>query len=69
MRGNIRTVQHFPTAIMLADGLTKEAVFPQLLRYCTSGYVGLYLPNGKQIRLRVRPPTRSSTVNTDEVGG
>jgi hypothetical protein len=69
MRGNIRTVQHFPTAIMLADGLTKEGIFPQLLRYCTSGYVGLYLPNGKQIRLRVRPPTRSSTVNTDEVGG
>jgi hypothetical protein len=54
MRGFIRCFSHWPTGIMLADGLTKVGHFPQLLRFCTTGCVVLELPTDKFIRCRTR---------------
>ena len=51
-RGCIRRFMHWPTAVMLADGLTKGGYFAQLMRYATTGLLVVSLPNGKQIRVR-----------------
>ena len=66
-RGFIRRFMHWPTSIMLADGLTKVGVFPQLLRYATTGIVKLELACDKHIRSRkwnnVRGNSDSGPIN------
>lgn len=47
---SIRRFMHFPTSVMLADGLTKGGMFPQLLRYLTTGRVAIELKDEKRIR-------------------
>ena len=52
-RGAIRRFMHWPTTVMLADGLTKTGNFAQLLRFATTGLLLIRLPNDKYIRMRV----------------
>jgi hypothetical protein len=61
MSGRIRFVMHWPTAGMLADGLTKSGVFPQLLRFCTCGMLFLPLKAEQFVRLRRRVASSSFT--------
>ena len=53
--GIIRATYHCPTALMLADGLTKVGNFPQLLRYCTTGLLVLNYKPEQFFRLSVGP--------------
>lgn len=57
MAGRIRYIQHWPTKAMVAGGLTKAGLFPQLMRLATSGYIRLPLAPDQWIRLRSRAPT------------
>ena len=51
--GNIRQFQHWPTSIMLADGLTKSgSCFLQLLRYATTRRIAAELKDDKCVRVR-----------------
>ena len=52
MARRIRSFQHWPTTIMLADALTKPGTFLQMLKFCTSGYVDLAVKD-KRVRQRV----------------
>ena len=54
LRRKIRAVQHWPTGVMLADGLTKVGHFLQLLRFSTTGMVVVELQDDKFIRSRSR---------------
>ena len=65
LRGNIRSFMHWPTAVMLADGLTKVGTFPQLMCYCTSGTFRIELPEGKHIRQRTRLANMSGHTEED----
>ena len=47
---HIRSLFHVPTRIMLADGLTKEGWFDQLLAYCTTGKWKITLVEGQAVR-------------------
>ena len=53
MSNRVRSFQHWPTTIMLADALTKPGTFLQMLRFCTSGHVDLTLKLDKRVRQRV----------------
>eukprot|EP00959_Pyramimonas_sp_CCMP1952_P438626 9182923-Pyramimonas_sp.AAC.1 len=46
----IRSLLHVPTRVMLADGLTKEGWFDQLLLYCTTGQWKVTLIEGQAVR-------------------
>ena len=54
MSGRLRFIMHWPTLAMLADGLTKSGLFLQLMRYCTTGFIGIPLKAEQYIRLRRR---------------
>ena len=54
MSGRLRWILHIPTVAMLADGLTKSGLFPQLMRYVTTGKVLFPLKPEQFIRLRRR---------------
>jgi hypothetical protein len=51
-RGFIRRFMHWPTSVMLADGLTKPGNFPQLNSFGTTGRVTVRLSSDKWIRTR-----------------
>ena len=53
--GYIRNFWHWPTTIILADGLTKRGVFPQLLRFVTTGHIDVHLRSDQFMRVRHRP--------------
>jgi len=46
----IRSVLHVPTRTMLADGLTKEGWYDQLLVYCTTGKIKMVLLPDQAVR-------------------
>ena len=46
----IRSVLHVPTRTMLADGLTKEGWYDQLLTYCTTGKIKMVLLPDQAVR-------------------
>ena len=48
----IRRFQHWPTSIMLADGLTKGGFFQQLSEFVTTGKLSIRLAHDKWIRTR-----------------
>ena len=50
----IRNFIHVPTKAMLADGLTKDGTFDQLLKYVTTGRWKLMLGADQWVRIRVR---------------
>ena len=51
-RSLIRRFQHWPTSIMLADGLTKGGFFPQLGQFVTTGKLIIHLAEDKLVRTR-----------------
>ena len=63
MSGRLRWIAHFPTAAMIADGLTKSGVFLQLMRFVTSGLILLPLKPDQFIRLRRRVARSTFTEN------
>ena len=70
LSGRVRTLMHWPTSIMLADGFTKTGVFRQLLFFATTGMITLKLGQDKFIRLRTRKNlgedfSESDVVNID----
>ena len=54
MCGRIRFLFHFPTIAMLADGLTKSGLFPQLMKYVTTGFFIVSVKAESFVRLRRR---------------
>ena len=63
MSGRLRWICHFPTAALIADGLTKSGLFLQLMRFVTSGLVLLPLKYDQWIRLRRRVARSDFTEN------
>ena len=63
----IRNFVHVPTKGMLADGLTKEGVFEQLLYYATTGRWQLNLADDQWIRVRSRAACPTQTVEEREL--
>ena len=61
MLGRVRYWLHFPTRAMIADALTKDGLFPQMMHYCTSGIVKLPLLAEQFVRLRRRHGTTTYT--------
>jgi len=57
-RRDIRTVFHYPTCVMLGDGLTKPGRFAQLLKLSTCGIFNLDALDNKEqsIRVCMSPP-------------
>ena len=67
LRRSLRRIYHFPTCIMLADGLTKVGKFFQLLRFSSCGIFSLdaLRAKGLSIRFSESPPwtaPRSATL-------
>ena len=58
----IRNFIHAPTKGMLADGLAKDGVFEQLLRFATTGCCALNLKGDQWIRARSRPDSTATAV-------
>ena len=52
LTGRFRRITHVPTTSMLADGMTKLGVFPQLLLKCTTGLWRLIVQENKYIRVK-----------------
>ena len=52
LSGRARRYIHVPTCAMVADGLTKTGVFPQLMYLVTTGNLKLEYPNPKVITVR-----------------
>ena len=59
MTGRIRHFFHFPTDIMLADELTKSGIYPQLLRFLTTGLLSLH--SAKPVTVRTLRASLSYT--------
>jgi hypothetical protein len=55
LKGLIRHFMHWPTTIILADGLTKVGLFLQLLRFATTGFLGIRIKSDQFIRNRTSP--------------
>ena len=61
MSGRLRFIMHWPTAAMVADGLTKAGLFPQLMLFVTTGKLQLPLKPEQFVRLRRRVAAPSYT--------
>ena len=69
LKRRLRRVCHFPTDIMLADGLTKPGIFPQLNRFLTSGVWRVELPydlkKGRLKPIHIRSPVAEALAHND----
>ena len=63
----IRFFYHSPTSNMLADGLTKVGVFPQLLTYATTGLLKIHLKESQYIRIRESPKRPAKSVTEEDI--
>ena len=69
LSGRLRRLYHCPTQLMLADGLTKPGIFPNLMQFLSTGMWLLQWTPEKPMRMRAskaREFTEQDLVNLDQ---
>ena len=64
MTGKLRFFMHWPKKAMVADGLTKVGLLPQLMKFITTGKLELPMSADQYVRMRLRV-ARSDFIERD----